>query len=665
MKVDPELLKELIRRNEARDHLLDFARYTHPQWQDGEHHKRICDALEALARRDICKLMIEAPPRHTKTELASRRFPAWYLGHHPDQQIIVATYSDELARDNGLDVLNIVRDPVYKHIFPDIELSADAQASGRWRTSKGGIYFATGIGGAVTGRGFDCIAAGQPTLTKRGIIPIESVCIGDMVLTHKLRWRRVLATATKGVRPIIRLHGFGFDLKCTPCHGIFDGERWNHAEDSQTVATVSMQRKNVRAANQKTSGFVEALMRAREGVRMWRHNRNMCAPHRPEPKAQRAWESSCDLPGMSYAVPQISQCGVERVFDIQVEEDGSFVAGGVVCHNCGILDDPLKSREEADSPRVNEVLWRWYWGTFDTRAMPGAVRLIMTTRWKENDICGRLLELEGKEWTVIELPAIANEGTDHESALWPGRYGLEYMQTKRDDLRRAGRGREWNAQYQQRPTAEEGTYVLRSWFAERWKELPDPAHIYMASDLAVTEPREGADPDSTEHGVFATGTDGRLYVVDWWNGQATAEKWIESLLFLVKKWGPLAWFGEGGVIRRAIEPLLDRICMEKKTYVNAQWVTPIADKATRGRAFQAWASMGRVVFPQTAWAERIIDQCCDFPGGKHDDAFDVLATMCGVIDNAHPAVQPTTAKPQRDREWVSASQPKTESWKTK
>ena len=493
MKLDPALVTELIARNEARDHLLDFTRYTHLNWIDGEHHKRICDAMEALARRDIRKLMIEAPPRHGKTELSSRRFPAWYLGNHPDQQIIVATYSDELARDNGLDVLNIVRDPTYQHIFPGVELSADAQASGRWRTTDGGIYFATGIGGAVTGRGFDF----------------------------------------------------------------------------------------------------------------------------------------------------------------------------------GSIDDPMKSREEADSPRMREVVWRWYWGTFDTRAMPGAVRLITTTRWREDDLCGRLLELEGKEWTVLELPAIANEGSDNEQALWPDRYSLDYMKTKREDLRRAGRGREWNAQYQQRPTAEEGTYVLRTWFTERWKDPPDPARFYIASDFAVTEPREGADPDSTEHGVFATASDGRLYVMDWWSGQMTAEKWLDALLSLVKRWKPLAWFGEGGVIRRAIEPLMTRICREQQTWVNAQWISPIADKATRGRAFQAWASMGRVVFPQTAWAERVIDQCCDFPGGKHDDAFDVLATMCGVIDNAHPAVQSTIEDPKakearlRDKEWQSGSQPKVQSWKMK
>ena len=484
---DPRLLRELIARNEARDHLLDFSRYTHPNWQDGEHHKKICDGLEALARREIRKLMIMAPPRHGKTELASKRFPAWYLGNHADHHVIVSTYADDLARDNGLDVLNIVRDDKCRHVFPDLALSADAQAAGRWHTTKGGVYFGTGIGGGITGRGF----------------------------------------------------------------------------------------------------------------------------------------------------------------------------------HVGIIDDYSKNREEADSPRMRETLWRWYWATFDTRAMPDAVRLVMCTRWREDDICGRLLELEGKEWTVIELPAIADEGSDHEAALWPGRYDLKFMRTKRDDLRRAGRGREWNAQYQQKPTAEEGTYVLRKWFTERWKEAPAPAHFYVASDLAVTEPREGADPDSTEHGVFATGADGKLYVVDWWSGQTTAENWITSLLDLVKKWKPLAWFGEGGVIRRAIEPLLTRICREQRTFVNAQWITPIADKATRGRAFQAWASMGRVVFPQTAWAERVIDQCCDFPGGKHDDAFDVLATMCGVIDSAHPAVVVTEPKVNRDREWVSSSQVKSDSWKTK
>lgn len=145
---------ELLKRRSARRSLLGFARYTHPTWQDGTHHEIVCAALERLFRGEVKKLMISAPPRHAKTELATRRFPAWILGHAPNMQIMCITYSDDLARDNGADVLGIVKDPLYRNVFPGVGLREDSQAAGRWRTQQGGIYYAAGFGGGLTGRGF-------------------------------------------------------------------------------------------------------------------------------------------------------------------------------------------------------------------------------------------------------------------------------------------------------------------------------------------------------------------------------------------------------------------------------------------------------------------------------------------------------------------------------
>lgn len=157
-----EAAEELLRRRRARRSLLEFTRFTHPCWQDGPHHARICDALERLFRREIKKLMISAPPRHGKTELATRRFPAWILGQRPQSQIMCVTYGDDLARDNGSDVLGIVKDDTYRQLFPSTVLRADSQAAGRWRTEQGGIYYASGFGGGLTGRGFRCFSARRP-----------------------------------------------------------------------------------------------------------------------------------------------------------------------------------------------------------------------------------------------------------------------------------------------------------------------------------------------------------------------------------------------------------------------------------------------------------------------------------------------------------------------
>lgn len=116
------------------------------------HHALIAEKLEAVERGDIKRLMIFMPPRHGKSELASRSFPAWFLGRNPDKQIIASSYNSDLAGDFGREVRNIVGSPEYKAVF-QTSLSADSQAADRWHTNNGGSYVAAGVGTAITGRG--------------------------------------------------------------------------------------------------------------------------------------------------------------------------------------------------------------------------------------------------------------------------------------------------------------------------------------------------------------------------------------------------------------------------------------------------------------------------------------------------------------------------------
>ena len=118
-KLSPqEAARELLARRAARKSLIDFTTYTKPDFQVGEHHRQIAEALEAVERGECDRLMIFAPPRHTKSELASRRFPSWYLGRHPDKQLIAATYSGDFALDFGREVRGIVQSEEYKALFP-------------------------------------------------------------------------------------------------------------------------------------------------------------------------------------------------------------------------------------------------------------------------------------------------------------------------------------------------------------------------------------------------------------------------------------------------------------------------------------------------------------------------------------------------------------------
>lgn len=152
-RISPEeAAKELLRRRNARKNLLAFTEYTNPAYQAAAHHHRICDALEAVERGDIDRLMIFMPPRHGKSELASKRFPAWYIGRNPDKQIIAASYADNLAGDFGREVRNTVSSAEYANLFRT-RLSEDSRAAGRWNTTKGGAYVAAGVGAGITGKG--------------------------------------------------------------------------------------------------------------------------------------------------------------------------------------------------------------------------------------------------------------------------------------------------------------------------------------------------------------------------------------------------------------------------------------------------------------------------------------------------------------------------------
>jgi predicted phage terminase large subunit-like protein len=156
-----EAASELLRRRRAKRGLVDFTGYTFPQYVAAAHHTRIAAKLEAVARGEIDRLMINMPPRHGKSELASRRFPAWYLGTNPEKAIIAASYNSDLATDFGRQVRNIVDSEEYKRLF-GTRLAEDSRAANRWNTDDGGAYVAAGVCTAITGRGANILLIDDP-----------------------------------------------------------------------------------------------------------------------------------------------------------------------------------------------------------------------------------------------------------------------------------------------------------------------------------------------------------------------------------------------------------------------------------------------------------------------------------------------------------------------
>ncbi len=295
-----QIEEELFRR-QARRSMAHFVAYTNPKYQFSWHHRYIIKRLEAFARGEIKRLMILAPPRHGKSELASRNLPAFCFGINPEERIIACSYSADLAADMNTDVQRIMTSDAYAELFPESTLNKKnavtvlqpKRNSSRFDiVNHKGYYLSTGVGGPITGKGADK----------------------------------------------------------------------------------------------------------------------------------------------------------------------------------GIIDDPVKNKEEAFSPVFREKVWQWYTSTFYTRMEgEGSICLIMTP-WHEDDLAGRLLKQmkddpDADQWEVVRLPAISTdlrEAYDPRNigeALWPEKYSIKDLSRIRSIIQS-----HFQALYQLRPSAEEGNIIKKEWF---------------------------------------------------------------------------------------------------------------------------------------------------------------------------------------------------------
>jgi len=155
-------LEKLKNRELVQQRFIKYVEKVWPTFISGAHHKRMAEAFERVANGTCKRLIINMPPRHTKSEFASYLLPSWFLGKFPHKKVIQTSHTAELAVGFGRKVRNLVDSEVYHGIFPDLSLQADSKAAGRWNTSKGGDYFAIGVGGAVTGKGADLLIIDDP-----------------------------------------------------------------------------------------------------------------------------------------------------------------------------------------------------------------------------------------------------------------------------------------------------------------------------------------------------------------------------------------------------------------------------------------------------------------------------------------------------------------------
>jgi len=433
--------------------LLDFTISTKPDYQVNWHHRVLCEWLDRFVAGECKRLIVCMPPRHGKSELVSRRLPAYILGRKPDARIIACSYSADLAQRMNRDVQRIMDDEKYTAVFPGTRLfgkNIRTIADGSWLRNSdifeivnhSGTYRSAGVGGGIGGMGFDY----------------------------------------------------------------------------------------------------------------------------------------------------------------------------------GIVDDPIKNREEADSPRYRDKVWDWWQSTFYTRAEKNAGILLTTTRWHINDVMGRILEsADADDWKIISFPAVcdtigaADDPREIGDPLWIDKYD----QTALDKIKAAIGQYQWASLYQQRPRPREGGMFKESWLTIA-DAVPMGATRVRWWDKAATQ--GGGDYTA---GVLLANANGTIYIEDvvrgqWSSGERdqiiklTADKdTVKYGAGNVGQWGEQEPGSGGKDSAASFVRLLagHTVHTEPTTGSKISAIDPLA----------AQAEAGNVRVLRAKWTPEFISEALDFPDGKHDD----------------------------------------------
>lgn len=500
------LLAERAERVLARRRLLPFILRCNPDYVPGWVHADICEKLEQFSR-DVeegksPRLMINMPPRHGKSEIASKTFPSWHLGRLPKHEVITCSYSGDLAKDFSRKCRDLISSEEYRQVFPKTVLSKESKSVEKWSTTKGGGFTAAGVQGPITGRGA----------------------------------------------------------------------------------------------------------------------------------------------------------------------------------HVGIIDDPVKDREEAESPGNRQKVKDWYSSTFYTRLAPGGGVLVIQTRWHEDDLSGWLLDVmkeaeqemldsedgewpeDADRWEVVQYPAVALEDEQFRKqgeALHEDRYPIKAL----NKIKRAMLPRDWEALYQQRPTSDDGDYFTKdmfSWYSIVDRPPLDEMRIYSASDLAISK---ATTADYSVTIVAGIDRNQNIWILDIYRGQWNSLELTDHFFDVQQTWGCEIMGIESGQIELTLEPFLMKAEEERGKSLNYEKLkTRGMDKQARARPIQGRMQQGRVHFPRVAehrLMQWLYNEMLKFPLGKNDDGVDGMAwlgqmiTLFGIVYQAEdnrrsPVAEKTVADRLRE-----------------
>jgi predicted phage terminase large subunit-like protein len=278
-----------------------------------------------------------------------------------------------------------------------------------------------------------------------------------------------------------------------------------------------------------------------------------------------------------------------------------------------ILDDLLKDSCEAGSAQMRQMIYQWYTSVALTRLQPNGGIVLISTRWHEDDLSGRLLRESGDgHWHVLSLPAIAERDESFRvagEALWPERFPLSILNQRRKEVGSLV----WASLFQQRPSAAEGTIFKRAWFAY-YRQHPPFKRIVQSWDTAFKSGSEHDFSACTTWGV----TKNAFYLLDFWRGKLEFPDLKKCMARLASEYSPTQILVED---RASGQSVIQELKAETILPIIAVKVD--RDKISRARAVTALFEAGRVYLPESApWLADYVDELAAFPTGVHDDAVD-------------------------------------------
>ena len=575
-----EELKRRELRERAQNDFMAFVEYIWPDFINGAHHRRMASLFQDVAASRKKRVIINLAPRHTKSEFTSYLLPAWLLGKYPTKKIMQVSNTAELAEGFGRKVRNLVGSEEYQEIFPGVGLQQDSKAAGRWNTNHGGSYYATGVGGALAGRGADyCLGEFTKIIVDDDGVPRE-VNLGSIKVGDKVR-------SKFGVEEVTRVK------------------------------------------NTKHKAYIKI-------------NTDVLASHEHKFLTMRGWVRAGDLTlrdaictdtDNPMPVTQL-ECVNDALdmIDITVEPSHEFyikcIDDTIITHNC-IVDDPHTEAEALaaiSNPGIYDKTYDWYTSGPRQRLQPGGSILICMTRWHTRDLTGKIINAsqrnDGAEnWEVFEFPAILPSG----NPLWPEYWSLEELQAVKAEIPNA----KWQAQYQQQPTSEESAIIKREWW-QMWDRQDPPSNIeyvLMSWDTAFEKHNNADFSAMTVWGVFYkdNADDGtrqtNIILLDAVKKRVEFPELKQWAIDAYREWSP-----DGVIIEKRASgaPLIYEL---RRMGIPVQEYTPTKgnDKISRLNSIADIFASGFVWAPDTRWAEEVIDEVASFPAGEHDDLVDTVS----------------------------------------